>query len=205
MKDYKPKVIFWDFDGVLMDSNSVRDKGFVKVLSKFPENEISELLKFHRYNGGLSRYVKFRYFFENIRKEIVTEELIQQYAKNFSDIMMDNLVDTNLLIKETLCFVKNNHQEYQMHIVSGSDGNELRFLCRKLTIDQYFLSIHGSPTPKKELITDLMKKHNYNKEECLMIGDSVNDWEAAEFNAIRFKAFGNSDLNYRTNVDFDIY
>ena len=61
------RVIFWDFDGVILNSNKVRDKGFETVLSGFPKEEVDKLLKFHRQNGGLSRYVKFRYFFEEIK------------------------------------------------------------------------------------------------------------------------------------------
>lgn len=64
--------IIWDFDGVIVESNHIREKGFRKVLESFPENQVEELLVFHNNNGGLSRYVKFRYFFENIRKEEIS-------------------------------------------------------------------------------------------------------------------------------------
>ena len=49
-----------------MDSNAVRDRGFKEVLNGYPENEVDALMTFHQDNGGLSRYVKFRYFFEVI-------------------------------------------------------------------------------------------------------------------------------------------
>ena len=61
------KIIFWDFDGVILNSNKVRDSGFEIVLKDFPKNQVELLLNYHRQNGGLSRYVKFRYFFEVIR------------------------------------------------------------------------------------------------------------------------------------------
>ena len=83
------KVIFWDFDGVLMDSNAVRDLGFERVLSAFPKEQVDQLLAFHQANGGLSRYVKFRYFFENIRGEPITEEEILVWAERFSGIMKE--------------------------------------------------------------------------------------------------------------------
>ena len=52
------------------------------------------------------------------------------------------------LIAETVYYIKNNYKNINFHIVSGSDQNELRFLCVELGIAQYFKSIHGSPTPK---------------------------------------------------------
>jgi len=108
--------------------------------------------------------------------------------------MLANLINKDLLIKETNDFVKANYQNYKMHIVSGSDGNELRKICKGVRIDQYFKSIEGSPTPKKKLVADILKKENYKLEECVLIGDSINDFEAAEVNKITFFGYNNESL-----------
>jgi HAD superfamily hydrolase (TIGR01549 family) len=198
------KVIFWDFDGVLMDSNAVRDLGFERVLAEFPKDQLNRLLAFHQANGGLSRYVKFRYFFEEIRNESITDDEILIWAERFSLIMKELLVNPKLLINETLNFVKENQGKYIMHITSGSDQNELRFLCQSMSIDHLFTSIHGSPKPKKEWVKELIEMHGYKKEECVLIGDSYNDFEAAHFNSIFFKAYNGTDiLNNKTNLSFE--
>lgn len=188
------KVIFWDFDGVIMDSNEVRSQGFIEVLSEFPQNEVEQLLAFHRKNGGLSRYVKFRYFFEEIRGEIISKNQINEWAAQFSKKMKEMLVDESLLREETIMFINRFHKHHRMHIVSGSDGNELRYLCEALKIDNYFISIHGSPTAKKELVSTLILEHGYNKNDCLLIGDSINDFEAARANEIDFYGYNNPEL-----------
>jgi phosphoglycolate phosphatase-like HAD superfamily hydrolase len=198
------KVFFWDFDGVLMNSNEVRDRGFIEVLSEFPQNEVDQLLAFHRKNGGLSRYVKFRYFFEEVRGKSITEEQINELAERFSNIMKRLLVDERLLIDETIAFIKSKYHHHSMHIVSGSDGNELRFLCKALQIDKYFISINGSPTPKKQLVSEVISEFRYNKKDCLLIGDSINDLEAAKENKIAFYGYNNPDLqnsDYLTTID----
>ena len=102
----KMKIIFWDFDGVILNSNKVRDSGFEIVLKDFPKNQVELLLNYHRQNGGLSRYVKFRYFFEVIREEKVSKEKIRTYAQLFSDIMLNQLKNKDLLIKDSLKFIK---------------------------------------------------------------------------------------------------
>lgn len=186
--------IFWDFDGVLMNSNAVRDKGFELVLADYPKDQVKQLMDFHQANGGLSRYVKFRYFFEEVRGEEITDEEVQVWADKFSEIMLANLINEDLLIKETIDFVKANYQNYKMHIVSGSDGNELRKICKGVGIDHYFKSIEGSPTPKKKLVADILEKENYKLEECVLIGDSINDYEAAEVNKITFFGYNNESL-----------
>lgn len=193
----KYKTIFWDFDGVILDSMKIRDLGFEKTLASYPKEQVERLLKYHNLNGGLSRYVKFRYFFEEIRKEKITEEEIQQLASKFSSIMLDLLIDENLLINETVDFIKNNHKKYNFHIVSGSDGAELNKICKGLGIDKYFLSIQGSPTPKTTLVKNLIVKHSYNNLEVCLIGDSVNDAEAATDNKVDFFGYNNPKLTIK--------
>jgi phosphoglycolate phosphatase-like HAD superfamily hydrolase len=196
------KVIFWDFDGVILNSNEVRDKGFETVLRDFPKDEVDQLLSFHRKNGGLSRYVKFRYFFEEIKGEEISEEEINDWAAKFSVIMLNSLKNKSLLIWETNNFIQKNYRNYQTHIVSGSDQTELRELCKSLEIDHFFKSIHGSPTPKNDLVKMLIDKHNYNPTNGILIGDSINDFEAAKVNNLHFQAFGNQELDILTTLNF---
>lgn len=197
------EALFWDFDGVLMSSNEIRDKGFVKVLASYPESEVEKLLKFHRENGGLSRYVKFRYFFEEIRGEQISEEQIQHWADRFSNIMHNMLNDPDLLINETLEFVKQYSAKVPMFIVSGSDQSELRNVCETHGIDRFFKRIHGSPTPKKQWVKTILKEEKLNPERCILIGDSVNDWEAALENHMHFMGYNNDALAEKSTAKFN--
>ena len=199
----KFKVILWDFDGVLMDSNSVRDMGFKTVLANYPAEQVQALMTYHKANGGLSRYVKFRYFFEEIRNEEVLDEQIQELAKNFSIIMQKQLFDKSLLIQDSIQFVKDNFTKFKMHIVSGSDGVELNILCKYLNIYKYFKTINGSPTTKNELVKQLLTSFNYELNECVLIGDSINDMEAASVNNISFAAYNNSSLFLPENININ--
>lgn len=195
------KVIFWDFDGVLINSNMIRDSGFERVLEEYPSDQVEQLLAYHRSNGGLSRYIKFRYFFEKIRNEAVSDEQIMLMAERFSFHMRDLLVNTDLLIQETMDFVINNHTIYSMYITSASDQDELRYLCNSLGISQFFISIYGSPKSKKEWLKDLIEIYAYDKSECVLIGDSFNDFEAAQFSEIHFLAYNNPKLQVYNTIN----
>jgi phosphoglycolate phosphatase-like HAD superfamily hydrolase len=184
--------ILWDFDGVLMDSMAIREQGFQTVLSGYPPEEVMLLLEYHRKNGGLSRYVKFRYFFEVIRKETVLEPRILELAGVFSKVMMESLINPALLINDSLSFVRQYYQQIPMHIVSGSDGEELNEICRQMQISSYFKTIAGSPTMKKDLIADILGLYGY--KSVILIGDSLNDFEAAQSNNIDFVGFNNTAL-----------
>ncbi|WP_339868375.1 HAD hydrolase-like protein [uncultured Algoriphagus sp.] len=188
------KVLLWDFDGVIMDSMPIRELGFRKVLEDFPDKEVEKLIHFHRENGGLSRYVKFRYFYGEILKMTIAEEEFNQLTQKFSDIMRELLISSELLIKDSLEYIQANFQKLPMHVVSGSDGEELRYLCSQLGLSKYFKSIHGSPTTKIKLIKELLESEHYNESDVLMIGDSRNDKDAAYTNEIAFAAYNNELL-----------
>ncbi len=192
------KVILWDFDGVILDSMKVRDYGFQEIFKHFNTKKVEDLIVYHRVNGGLSRYVKIRYFYEEILSKDISEDEVNHYADQFSDIMKQKLIDKNNLISDCLDFIKREYKNYKFHIVSGSDQEELRYLCKELGIDHLFLSIHGSPTPKKQLVSDLMSTHKYLNNETCLIGDSVNDYEAAIHNKIGFYGYNNVELK---NID----
>lgn len=189
------KTILWDFDGVILDSMKVRDKGFREIFRSFEKDQIDQLIDYHRANGGLSRYVKIRFFFENILGQTkLQEEEVLKYASRFSNIMRSELTNPAYIIQDSFEFIKNNYNSYNFHIVSGSDQEELRFLCEELEITDYFLSIEGSPVTKRQLVQRLLQKYKYNIPETCLIGDSLNDYDAAVENNISFLGYNNPDL-----------
>lgn len=188
------KNILWDFDGVILDSMDVRDHGFRKIFKEYDNTDVRRLIEYHRANGGLSRYVKIRYFFEIILKKEVTETEIMEYANRFTVIMKQELINPQNLIHDSVGFIKKNYLNFNFHIVSGSDNEELNFLCKKLDLAMYFKSIHGSPTPKNTLVNNLISKNKYKIDETCLIGDSINDFEAANNNDIQFYGYNSDSL-----------
>ena len=60
--------IILDFDGVILDSISVKTEAFHTLFSFVP-GHIDEIVQFHRDNEGMSRFDKIRYIYNNILKE----------------------------------------------------------------------------------------------------------------------------------------
>lgn len=188
------KNILWDFDGVILDSMPIRDYGFRKIFENYPVELVEEFISYHKINGGLSRFHKIKYFYNTLLSKEISKEQIQEYADKFTTIMKEQLINKKYLIQESVDFIKANHKNYNFHIVSGSEHHELNYLCEKLDLAEYFLSINGSPTPKNELVKNLLEKEKYKKEDTILIGDSINDYEAANVNGIEFYGYNNLDL-----------
>ncbi len=189
-----PRCIIWDFDGVILDSLAVRDYGFREILRGFDSAHIEELIAYHQRNGGLSRFHKIAYFFDEILHQPISSDEVARYAARFSEIMRHELSNPKYLIHDSLEFIKQNHRAMRFFIASGSEHNELNFLCQNLGIAQYFHSIYGSPTPKTDLLAQILSQNSYEPRDCLLVGDSINDYEAARANAIAFYGYNNPSL-----------
>jgi len=188
------KNILFDFDGVILDSMPIRDYGFKEIFKDFDDGLVNKLLEYHNQNGGLSRYVKIKYFYNKLLKQEISEDKIINYADNFSKIMKIKLVDKRYLIADTLKFIKESYKKYNLHIVSGSDEKELQYLCKELGIDSFFQSVNGSPTHKNILVENVLATNRYIESETILIGDSVNDYDAATENNLVFYGFNNPSL-----------
>lgn len=193
------KNILWDFDGVILDSMPIRDFGFRKIFEHYSKEIVEEFITYHRINGGLSRFHKIKYFYNKLLNKKISEIQIQDYAGKFTIIMKEELTNNKYLIQDSVDFIKSNHKKYNFHIVSGSEHQELNYLCEKLDLTDYFLSINGSPTPKNDLVKNLLVQEQYKKNETILIGDSLNDYKVAEENDIDFYGFNNYELRQYGN------
>ena len=189
------KNIIWDFDGVILLTEKIRIKGFEEIFSDYPRYQVEKLLSYHAENGGLSRYKKIRYFHEEILQKDITIDEINLYAKRFSEIMLKDLIDTSLLNPDWINFIHANFENYEHHIASGSDEEELKYVCEALGIHHYFRSINGSPMNKNQIVKNLKRELNASREDTVLVGDSINDHEAAQLNDITFFGYNNDRLD----------
>ncbi len=189
------KIVIWDFDGVIVFSNEIRENGFREIFKNFPENQVDQLMNFHRANGGLSRYVKIRYFYEQVLGESITDTEVELLADQFSKQMELFMYDKSILNPDWLRFMEKEQNNLEHFIASGSDQRELRIICEKLGINHFFQNIYGSPIPKKDLVSKIIQNRiHISRDQFVLIGDAVNDLEAASFNGIDFVGYNSHEL-----------
>ena len=199
------KNILFDFDGVILDSMKIKGDGFVELFSKHNELDIKSIEEYHYKNGGISRFKKIEYFYKHILKVSITQNEIEELADKFSVIIENKLYNKENLIKNTIDFIINNYEEYKLHIVSGSEHLELNDLCDYFNLTEYFITINGSPTIKDVIVKNIMYQYNYNSNETILIGDSINDYNSAKYNKIDFYGFNNIKLKEYSKVYLEEY
>jgi phosphoglycolate phosphatase-like HAD superfamily hydrolase len=193
----KWKNIIFDFDGVIVNSNEIRIEGFAELFTDYPESEIKKLLKYARENGGISRYIKIRFFFEEIKKMPISEEDVNRLAHQYS-ILVTEKVERASSVPGAVEFIDKYSSFYRLAIVSGSDQLELRGICKERDIAKYFCTILGSPIGKSKNIRTLIDVQGWDHEECLYVGDSINDYDAAFLNNVSFLGVNSGAFDWAT-------
>ena len=180
------EVVFFDFDGVILDSVDVKTKAFAKMFRKYGPEVEKNVVEYHLNNGGVSRFDKFRYYYEEILKTPVNEETIKSLSEQFSYLVVDGVLASQFIsgAKESLKVLNKN--SIPAYIVSGTPDNEIKLIIKKKGLNKYFKEVHGSPRKKWEICQEIINRENYNPQNCLFVGDAMSDYNAARKNAICF-------------------
>lgn len=181
------RYIIFDFDGVLAETNEIRFEGFTELFADLPEDVMTRFMTFVRANGGLSRYAKIRHLYEHILCEAVTDEEVAVLARQYSNCVMQKVIQAEE-VAGSRDFLAEHEGRFRFAVVSGSDQEELRQVCRARGIGHYFQAILGSPKEKKDNIVELLARREWDPRASVYVGDSQNDYHAATGAGIDFIA-----------------
>ena len=193
-------LIFWDFDGVIKDSVSVKTEVFEKIFSPYGQKVINAVRRHHEANGGVSRFDKIPLYLRWAGVE-VTEERVARCCDLFSESVMQSVIDSPWVpgVREWLL---NNYEKKHFVLVTATPQHEMEQILIALHIDKCFQSVFGAPVKKEKAIRSVLKKENVLPDSALMIGDSVTDLLAANANAVPF-LLRRTDLNVDLQARYD--
>jgi phosphoglycolate phosphatase-like HAD superfamily hydrolase len=172
------KSIIFDCDGVILDSNPIKTKAFYKVALSFGHDNATELVEYHKVNGGISRYKKLEYFITNILEIELNKSLLESLITSYSLEVMNELLSCR--IAEDFFNSSSGSIGAKWFVVSGGDQTELRdvFACRGLL--QFFSGgVYGSPKTKEDIIGELLTLNELTFP-VLFIGDSKYDYKVSQ-------------------------
>jgi len=169
LKNYKN--IIFDFDGVIVDSNTIKGDAIRIAVEAFVEDVVlkNKFIDYFIQNNGLPRKDKIEKYFKKL-------DLDQKILSKYNDILknkFDNVSFTNGFLS-FLNLIK--FYSIDLYILSGGEEKEIISILKKKSILQEFKGIKTAPNIKEKNIDEF----SINLSQTLYIGDSLIDYKVAK-------------------------
>ena len=189
------QAILFDFDGVLAECMNVKTEAFAQLYMPYGEKIVKKVVKHHVENGGISRYVKIKYYHEKYLKQSINAEKIEEIAQNFSNLVVEKVIRSDW-VKGAKEFLDKYYKTIDLYVISGTPEDELKQIVEKRNMKKYFKNVLGSPVTKPVHILNIIKENKYDPAKILYIGDSLSDFQDAKQAEVPFLGRITSDQNF---------
>ena len=180
----KYPIVMLDFDGVILESVDVKTEAFRQLFSFSPDN-VDKVVSFHVENGGMSRFDKIQYIYDNILCESLNKDKYEYLCNRFSELVLDGVLNSKY-VTGSENFLKSFSKHTSLFLVSATPISELMHIVTQRDLLDYFEGIYGAPRPKTECIQEILCLTDCSKKDAIFVGDALNDYKAAKMAGVRF-------------------
>ena len=177
--------IFFDFDGVLAETTTIKSEAFRTVFEDYADDVIDKVMAHHKRHEGVSRLIKIRHCFDVFIGKQLSDDELDFHGQRYSQLVEGEVVTSpwvagaksvlESLVGNTLTFV-----------ITGTPHEEILRVVEGRDMGGYFTSVHGSPPFKGPKVRELLAKHELSAQRCLFIGDAMTDYDAAKETGVPF-------------------
>lgn len=173
----RPKAVFLDFDGVVLESVEVKTRAMRRLFADRPEH-VEEIVRHHVENSGVSRYEKFRHYYATFFREPLTPARMAELDRRFGELVYDEIMTADF-VPGAREFLEASRGRLPLFVVSATPQAELERVVEGRGLARFFRSVHGSPLKKAEHVARLLAAWDLAPADCLFVGDAKADQEAA--------------------------
>tara|TARA_B100001175_G_C19505874_1_gene640835 strand:- start:2467 stop:3087 length:621 start_codon:yes stop_codon:yes gene_type:complete len=188
------ELLIFDFDGVICDSVNIKTQAFIELYKNYGSKIQDQVREYHLLNSGISRFEKFKYFQSVLLEQKFVEKDINILAKKFSNLVKEKVINSPY-INGALEFLTKNSSKRQF-VCTGTPQLEIVEIAKKRGIINLFENLYGSPKSKIEIIHDILRQTNVEKNNCVFFGDAMTDYNASFKCNIPFIGIRNSETNF---------
>lgn len=188
------RAVFFDFDGVILESVAIKDQAFGELFSDLPEH-VDRILEHHRAHLGHSRFEKFEWVYRAVLGKALGDRESLELGERYSALVESRVLSCPM-VPGACALLKALSDRLDCWVVSATPQQELERIIEKRRLGHYFRGIHGAPPAKAETFATLLTRHGLAPHEVLAIGDGLSDYRAAEAARVHFVA-RTSDSSYQ--------
>ncbi|MCK5074627.1 MAG: HAD family hydrolase [Bacteriovoracaceae bacterium] len=180
------QAIFFDFDGVILESVDIKGWAFGKLFQGYPEH-VDQIVAFHHANGGMSRFDKFRHIYKNILQKPLLNEEFKRLCEDFSNLVYHRVLKCDF-VPGAMEFLRKYSNKIHLFIISGTPQDEMMKIVNTKGLEKYFRGVFGSPTPKGVWAKRVVNEFHLDSASVVFVGDAMSDYYAAKVNSLFFVA-----------------
>lgn len=169
--------VFFDFDGVLVDSVPVKTQAYREIFRSYGEDAVRSITVYHQLHGGVDRYRKIRHVLNGLGIE--NEDMVQEKADQFAVLVKEKVIELPVPAGMTAILERLRESDVPAFIISGTPEAELTDIVKAKGIKELFREIRGSPETKTEILFKLIRKYSVAADRAVFIGDAQTDFDAA--------------------------
>lgn len=174
------EAVFFDFDGVLADSLGVKTKAFARLYEDDHPGIVEGVVSYHCANGGVSRFKKFEYYERMLLGREPSEARMAELGERFAALVVEEVVASPEIAGAGALLERLKAARTPCYVVSGTPEEELRLIVARRGMGPYFRDVRGSPAEKAQILADLLSVQRHRAGDCLMVGDALGDFSAAQ-------------------------
>jgi phosphoglycolate phosphatase-like HAD superfamily hydrolase len=193
------RIIFWDFDGVIKDSISVKTNAFSSLFLKYGDEIVSRIQQHHEANGGVSRYEKIPLYL-TWAEGCASPSQIELFCEKFSRLVMQAVIESPWVPGAREYLMRHYRDQYFVLLTATPQG-EIEKILEALGLSICFRKVFGAPAKKDEAMKAVLTNLDHSSLQALMIGDSEGDLKAAEANGVPF-FLRRTPLNVKLQLSF---
>jgi phosphoglycolate phosphatase-like HAD superfamily hydrolase len=187
-----PKWIFLDFDGVIMDSMTLKLDAYCFALAEYgyPREEVERVQLLY---AGLSRSRALPLMIEALGGEPMTEDAQARALKLFAEEDIRLRPQMTLLPGVVEFLEEAISRQMPLAVVTGTPQEVIDGTVDYFKLRKYFREVHGYPPAKPAHLQGLLDRHGLRADEAIYVGDAILDYRAAAETKIPFIGIDRGD------------
>jgi beta-phosphoglucomutase-like phosphatase (HAD superfamily) len=182
----KYKAFIFDFDGVIVDSLTIKAEAFAELFLSWGPEAAQEIKRHHLANGGVSRYEKFKQYFRAFKSREITAQESADLDHRYADLVVKKVIGAPLIPGVSAFLGSIKELGKPCFVVSATPLKEIEYIVEMREMNKFFDLVLGSPVSKNDNVRRLLDEKKLKGADLVYFGDAKSDYEAASNGGVDF-------------------